>query len=112
MAPTDDSHRLVVRNERHTAVRFTIEPWAEEYLMPAGATFEILVEPAADRDFAWGKDDDGNITVFAPSGALARIFGPAGELSVGWGCSIRRPPALPEEVSMRQFIGAMFGTKR
>ena len=62
MELTDDSLRLVVRNERDTAVRFTIAPWAEECPMPAGATFEIFFQPAADREVERVKDDNGDIT--------------------------------------------------
>ena len=66
---------------------------------PPGGSFEVEVTQAGD------------ITVFAPPGTLVQIFGPGGEISSGWACATLMPPALPEDMSMPEFIKLMFGSK-
>lgn len=88
MAGTTHDQFLRVTNSRPGSVVFRLEPWAEEYDMPPGATFVVVARGPAD-DCLTLDVGDGDIEVWAWHGALVWLFANGEEL--GRGRSTRMP---------------------
>ena len=64
---------LRVRNDYPFAVRFSLEPWAEEVTMPPNGIFEIIAS-GPHGDFLEVMLGDHRITVHGWSGSVASVF--------------------------------------
>ena len=97
--------KVPVRNRRKRPVRFRVEPWGEEYDMPAGATFQVMGRgPDGDGiEVAWASD---TVTVYAWPGASLRVVhrgvdvGPAERMTA---------PRIPQGMKLREWVAAVKG---
>ena len=97
--------KVPVRNRRKRPVRFRVEPWGEEYEMPAGATFQVTGRgPEGEGiDVQW---DDNGVIVYAWPGASLRVVhrgvevGPSQRLTA---------PRIPSGMTLREWVAAVKG---
>lgn len=95
--------KVPVRNRRKRPVRFRVEPWGEEYELPAGATFTVTGRgPEGDGiEVAW---DDNVVTVYAWPGASLRVM----HRGVEVGPSDRvTAPRIPDGMRLREWVTAL-----
>src|SRR5437588_8229451 len=97
---------LRVRNSRSHGVTFVLEPWAEEFPMPAGAIFEVVARgPAGDTLEAEFEEE--RIVVYAWPGSLAQVFHHGVEITRSDPPMSRVPP-VPPGMSIAGFVRRMF----
>jgi hypothetical protein len=88
-----------VRNQHDHEMRFLLEPWGEEYPMPADARFDVIAQGptggALDIELSAGT-----VTVHGWSGSVIRLSHDGVELGAGLGPRTDVPPT-PEPPSAR-----------
>lgn len=65
--------RLQLQNTRSTSLQFWLEPWGEEFSIPAGATYEVEF-CGPDDDCAMIRIGNDNIIVYGWSGSTVSVF--------------------------------------
>ena len=85
---------LRITNHQPESITFRLEPWGDEYPMPSGATFEVIVTGPTDApiEVELAVVD---ATVWAWPGSTARVFHGMQELGAG-GWERDRVPRLPK----------------
>jgi hypothetical protein len=98
--------RLTIRNARAAPVTFSLEPWADEYEMPPGAAFELVVRGPAEGSMEVDYGEE-RITAYAWSGSVAQLFHDGVELGAGlWP---REPvPPVPPSMGVGGFVRTFF----
>jgi hypothetical protein len=84
-----------------------LEPWAEEFEMLSGKTFEFFGKAEQEGSFEVEFIAD-KIIVFLWSGATVRVFCEGEELGAG-NFERETVPDIPEGQSVSSFLGLIFG---
>jgi len=104
--PQETTVSLRLENSQSAEIGFCLEPWAEVFAMPPGATFEITAAGRGDGKlhvtFA-----EGGITLYVWSGATARVFCDGVELGADSGERPHAPP-IPPGTDMPSFMRSLF----
>jgi hypothetical protein len=100
-----------VRNRRKSPVRLRLEPWGEEYTLPAGKTVQVLARgPEGDTlDIEWGSDA---VTVYGWPGSVVAVLRNGIDIGAAPGeTRFERltAPFLPEGMRVREWIAEMTG---
>ncbi len=88
-----------VRNRHDHEIRFFLEPWAEEYPMPANARFDVTAQGPAGGSLDI-ELSAGTVTVHGWSGSVIRLSHEGVELGAGLGPRTDVPPT-PEAPSVK-----------
>ena len=98
-----------LRNRRKAPVRLRIEPWGEEYTLPAGKTVQVLARgPAGDTiDIEWCADQ---VTVYAWPGSVVSVLRNGVDMGAAPGQKRRErltAPFLPDGMRLREWMAEM-----
>lgn len=81
-------------NSRRVPIRFSLEPWGEEFEMPPAAIFQIVGRGPCGDGLEVAIDDK-QITVWGWPGSVVTLFHEGAELGAGRGNRSRVPPMPP-----------------
>lgn len=100
--------KTAIRNRRRRPMKIALEPWGEEYDIPAGATVQVLARgPEGDSLEIWR--DDERVTVYAWPGATVVVTRNGIDIAkaVRAATSSRQTaPFLPRGMRMREWVEA------
>ena len=98
---------IQITNSSHKAKKLFLEPWAEEFEMASGKTFDFVAEAEQEGNFEI-EFGDSEIGVFAWSTSTVKVFCDGKELGVG---DFERPlvPTVPKGQSVSSFLSLMLG---
>jgi hypothetical protein len=96
---------LPVRNSGAKAIKFYLEPWAEEYVLEPGETIDIQARGPGGGALEV-ELGDAFVVVYCWVGATARLICKGAELGAGkW--ERARVPSAPEGMTVRGFADFM-----
>lgn len=78
-------------NSQSREIRLYIEPWGEEYTMPAGATFAVVAR-GPEEDYLEVVFEDDSVTVWGWTGSVVNVYHDGVQLDAGTGEKPRVPP--------------------
>jgi hypothetical protein len=99
--------KIIISNSSTRPKKIYLEPWAEEFEMSSGKTFELFAKAEEEGNFEVEFNDD-NITVYLWPGSTVKVYCEGEELGAG-NFERQSVPDIPKGQNISSFLGILFG---